>query len=175
MLVRPAISIIMYKKRKRSLRIKSDVGMACQKVHKQRREVTKVKVNKQSLIHPYPKPYIFSWYSEDVGTRALYIFYSRICMVLCMSHNNVTLQIEMCLVSCDYVTTHSHVWYSNLTLLSWGSSYLVELLWGQRVLGRRYHCTQHWKSNEKQQSQCLEISSNCTAMVTNTVLQWNPT
>ena len=40
----------LYKKEK-SLKMKRDVGMACQKVHKQGR--MKVMVNIQSLIHPY--------------------------------------------------------------------------------------------------------------------------
>ena len=42
--------------------MKGDVGMACQKVHKQGR--IKVMVSIQSLIHPY----IFSQRSKDVGT-----------------------------------------------------------------------------------------------------------
>ena len=43
--------------------MKGDVGMMCQKVHKQGR--IKVMVSIQSLIHPY----IFSQRSKDVGTR----------------------------------------------------------------------------------------------------------
>ena len=50
----------IYKKEK-SLKMKGDVGMACQKVHKQGR--IKVMVSIQSLIHPY----IFSQRSKDVG------------------------------------------------------------------------------------------------------------
>ena len=50
----------LYKKEK-SLKMKRDVGMACQKVHKQGR--IKVMVNIQRLIHPY----IFSQRSKDVG------------------------------------------------------------------------------------------------------------
>jgi len=49
-----------YKKEK-SLKMKRDVGMACQKVHEQGR--IEVMVNIQSLIHPY----IFSQKSKDVG------------------------------------------------------------------------------------------------------------
>ena len=48
-------------KKEKSLKMKRDVGMACQKVHKQGR--IKVMVNIQSLIHPY----IFSQKSKDVG------------------------------------------------------------------------------------------------------------
>ena len=47
--------------RKKNHKKKRDVGMVCQKVHKQRR--IKVMVNIQSLIHPY----IFSQKSKDVG------------------------------------------------------------------------------------------------------------
>ena len=50
-------------KKEKSLKMKRDVGMACQKVHEQGR--IKVMVNIQSLIHPY----IFSQKSKDVGNQ----------------------------------------------------------------------------------------------------------
>ena len=55
------VNSIYYKKEK-PLKMKGDVGMACQKVHKQGR--IKVMVSIQSLIHPN----IFSQRSKDVGT-----------------------------------------------------------------------------------------------------------
>ena len=59
----------LYKKEK-SLKMKGDVGMACQKVHKQGK--IKVMVSIQSFIHPY----IFSQRSKDVGMdEALYTYH----------------------------------------------------------------------------------------------------
>ena len=60
-----------------SIKMKRDVGMACQKVHKQGR--IKVMVNIQSLIHPY----IFSQKSKDVGTRLCMFTITFILPCLC--------------------------------------------------------------------------------------------
>ena len=69
-------SIQVYKKEK-SLKMKGDVGMACQKVHKQGR--IKVMVSIQSLIHPY----IFSQRSKDVGTGLCILTITFILPCLC--------------------------------------------------------------------------------------------
>ena len=64
-------------KKEKSLKMKGDVGMVCQKVHKQGR--IKVMVSIQSLIHPY----IFSQRSKDVGTGLCILTITFILPCLC--------------------------------------------------------------------------------------------
>jgi len=67
---------IIYKKEK-SLKMKRDVGMSCQKVHEQDRIEVMVKI--QSLIHSY----IFSQNSKDVGIGLCIFTITSILSCLC--------------------------------------------------------------------------------------------
>ena len=100
----------IYKKEK-SLKMKRDVGMACQKVHKQGR--IKVMVNIQSLIHPY----IFSQKSKGCRDEAYnmeFVLSIALCIILRPGTRqrlatSINLRTDSCSHSCGLVLSQTAV------------------------------------------------------------------
>ena len=163
MLMRTAISIIMYRGKK------SVVGMACQKVHKQERD--RGYKSEGKYTKPYPSLHLFTveWRCRD---RALYILIAELVWYFAC-HMTMSPYKQKCVMwLCDYPLSRlifePYPTILRFFLLS-SASLRAESPWEEILLYPTL------KEQWEEQDQCLEISTNCTAMVINTVLQCNPT